>query len=60
MEGRVSVVTGSSQGIGKAVVIYFQQAGATVLVTGTKSGTYEESHRGSGPINWAINRLLYW
>ncbi|MFP5109496.1 SDR family NAD(P)-dependent oxidoreductase [Neobacillus sp. C211] len=35
LEGRVVVVTGSSQGIGKAVEIGSSQAGATVLVTGT-------------------------
>ena len=35
LEGRVAVVTGSSQGIGKVVAIGLSQAGATVLVTGT-------------------------
>jgi 2,3-dihydroxy-2,3-dihydro-p-cumate dehydrogenase len=35
LEGRVAVVTGSLQGIRKAVAIGLSQAGATVLVTGT-------------------------
>lgn len=35
MEGRVAIVTGSSQGIGKTIAIGLAQAGATVLVTGT-------------------------
>ncbi|MFC3882427.1 SDR family NAD(P)-dependent oxidoreductase [Bacillus songklensis] len=38
LEGRVAIVTGSSQGIGKAIAIGLAQAGATVLVTGTNPG----------------------
>lgn len=37
LEGRVAIVTGSSQGIGKAIAIGLAQEGAKVLVAGTNS-----------------------
>ncbi|MBT2655504.1 SDR family NAD(P)-dependent oxidoreductase [Bacillus sp. ISL-18] len=53
LEGRVAVVTGSFQGIRKAVAIGLSQAGATVLVTGTN---FERSQEVSEDVDQLTGR----
>ena len=36
MQGKVAIVTGSSQGIGKAVALTLSKEGVKVLITGTQ------------------------
>jgi 3-oxoacyl-[acyl-carrier protein] reductase len=41
LSGRIALVTGGTRGIGKAIVQLFFDAGATVIVTGTKTDEIE-------------------
>ena len=41
LSGRIALVTGGTRGIGKAIVQLFFDAGATVIVTGTKTDKIE-------------------
>ena len=41
LQGRIALVTGGTQGIGKSIAQRFQKAGAEVLATGTKASEVE-------------------
>lgn len=53
LEGKAAIVTGSSQGIGKAIAIGLAQAGADVLVTGTNP---ERTKKVAKEVSQLINR----
>lgn len=44
-EGKVVIVTGSSQGIGRATAVFFAQEGARVTITGRDSKALEETKK---------------
>jgi len=43
LEGKVAIVTGGGQGIGRGIALYLAQAGASIVVTGRTVSTLEET-----------------
>ena len=51
LEGKVTLVTGATRGIGKGIAIGLGEAGATVYITGRSLNSYESGDNISGSLN---------